>query len=115
MRPIAPLVSADATIEAALKSCSVACKEAVAYYLSAEEAAQSEFGRCLLRAAAAIDAAAGALNADTDQRSATLAIAAPVCRAAAARCRRGGLDAPLLKAAAACERAATICERRLST
>jgi hypothetical protein len=107
-RPIEPLVSADAATEAALKSCSLACKAMVAHYLSEEEAGRNEFGRCLLRAAAAIDAAA--LDLDSEERSATFAIAAPICRAAAARCRQAGLDPLVLKAAAACERAATICE-----
>jgi hypothetical protein len=41
--------------EAALKSCSLACKAVVAHYLNAEEAGQRELGRWLLRAAAAID------------------------------------------------------------
>jgi len=57
---------------------------------------------------AAIDAAA--FDADPDERSATFAIADPICRAATAQCRGAGLDTLLLKAAAACERAATICE-----
>jgi hypothetical protein len=112
-RPIEPLASADAATDAALKSCSLACKAVVAHYLSEEEAGQSEFGRCLLRAAAAIDAAAAALDADRDERNATFAIAAPICRAATSRCRRAGLDPVVFKAAAACERAATICEGRL--
>ena len=81
------LVSADFATEAALKQCSLACKGVVAFYLSEEEAARSEFGRRLLRAAAAIDAAA------------------------AAQCRRSGFDYRLLKAAVSCERAAAICER----
>jgi hypothetical protein len=112
VRPIEPVVSAGDATEAALRAGSLACKAAVAHYLNEEEARQSEFGRCLLRAAAAIDTAAAALDADSDERSATLAITAPICRAAATRCRQAGLDAPLLKAAAACERAATICESR---
>jgi hypothetical protein len=112
-QPIERLFREDAATEAALKTCSLACKAAVAHYLSEEEAGQSEFGRCLLRAAAAIDAAAAALDADPDERSATFAIAAPICRAAMARCRRTGLDRALLKAAASCERAATICEGSL--
>lgn len=110
--PIERLASADAATEAALKTCSLACKGVVAYYLSDEDAGQTEFGRSLLRAASAIDAAA-ALDDDPDKRRATFAIAAPICHAAAAQCRRAGLDAPLLKAAAACERAAAICEECL--
>jgi hypothetical protein len=110
-RPIEPLVSADAATEAALKACSLACKTVVAYYLSEKEAGQSAFGRSLLRAAAAIDAAAAALDADPDERGATFAIAAPICHAATAQCRKAGLDPLVLKAAAACERAAAICAR----
>jgi hypothetical protein len=111
-RPTERLVSADAATEAALKTCSLACKAVVAHYLSEEEAGQSEFGRCLLRAAAAIDAAAAALDAAPDERSATFTIAAPICRAAMARCHHAGFDPLMFKAAAACERAATICEGR---
>jgi hypothetical protein len=101
--------------EAALKTCSLACKEVVAVYLSEEEAPRSKFGRCLLRAAAVIDAAAATLDLDVAARRATFEIAAPICRAAAAECRRSGLDDRLLRAAAACERAAAICEQRLLT
>jgi hypothetical protein len=111
--PIERLISADATTEAALKTCSLSCKGVVAHYLSDEDAGETQFGRSLLRAAAAIDAAAAALDADPDKRRATFAIAAPICHAAAAQCRRAGLDTPLLKAAAACERAAIICEGHL--
>jgi hypothetical protein len=108
--PIGRLVSAAPATEGALKRCSLACKEVVAAYLDEEEAARSEFGRCLLRAAAAIDSAAAALATAVDERRSTLAIAAPICHAAAQQCRRSGLDHRLLRAAAACERAAAICE-----
>ena len=93
---------------AALQTCSLACKEVVAVYLG-EEAAGNEFGRCLLRAAAAIDAAAAALESEPEERRSTFAIAAPICQGAAAQCRRSGFDPRLLRAAAACERAAAIC------
>ena len=109
-RPIEPLVSANAATEAALKTCSLACKAVVAHYLSEEEAGRSEFGRCLLRAAAAIEAAAAALDAGPDERSATFAIAAPICHAAIDRCHHAGFDPLVFKAAAACERAVTICQ-----
>jgi len=105
------LVSADFATEAALKQCSLACKGVVAFYLSEEEAPRSEFGRRLLRAAAAIEAAAAAIDADPQERRSTFAVAAPICRAAAAQCRRSGFDYRLLKAAVSCERAAAICER----
>jgi hypothetical protein len=105
--------SVEQSTETALKKCSLACKEVVAVYLSEEEAPQTEFGRCLLRAAAAIDAAATAIAADADKRSTTFAIAAPLCHAAAEQCRRSGLDPRLLRTAAACERAAAICAHHL--
>jgi hypothetical protein len=104
-----PIADAGSLNAAALKTCSLACKEVVALYLSEEEAARSEFGRCLLRAAAAIDAAAAATDAEPKERCSTFAIATPICRAAAAQCRQSGLDPRLLRAAAACERAALIC------
>jgi hypothetical protein len=65
----------------------------------------------LLRAAAAIDAAAAATASEAERRS-TFAIAAPICHAAAEQCRRSGLDPRLLRAAAACERAAAICDHQ---
>jgi hypothetical protein len=105
------LVAADLATEAALKQCSLACKGVVAFYLSEEEAARSEFGRRLLRAAAAIEAAAAAVYTDTQERRSTFAVAAPICREAALACRRSGFDFRLLKAAASCERAAAICDR----
>ena len=110
--PHNPLVGADAVTQAALKRCSLACKGVVAFYLDEEEAAHNAFGRRLLQAAAAIDAAAAALDADPDERCSTFAVAAPICRAAAMQCRQSGFDPRLLRAAAACERAAAICERR---
>jgi hypothetical protein len=114
MRPSSEqLLSADLAADAALKQCSIACKGVVAFYLSDDEAAHNEFGRCLLRAAAAIDAAAAALDTeDPDERRSTFAIVAPICHAAAAECRRSGFDLRLLKVAASCERAAAICESR---
>ena len=101
--------STEQSTETALKKCSLACKEVVALYLSEEEAPQTEFGRCLLRAAAAIDAAATAIAADADKRGTTFAVAAPLRHAAAEQCRRSGLDPRLLRTAAACERVAGIC------
>src|SRR5437763_16077812 len=98
--------STEQTTETALKKCSLACKEVVALYLSEEEAPQTEFGRCLLRAAAAIDAAATAIAANADKRSTTFAIAAPLCHAAAEQCRRSRLAPRLHRTAAACARAA---------
>jgi hypothetical protein len=109
-KPIDRLVSANQATGAALKKCSLACREAVAYYLSEEEAARNEFGRRVLEAAAAIDAAAAAAEAGQAERGSTFAIAAPICRAVAEQCRRSGFDPPLLRAAAACERAAILCE-----
>jgi hypothetical protein len=110
-RSLDRLVPADLATQAALKQCSLACKGVVAFYLSEQEATRSEFGRRLLRAAAAIDAAAAAVDADLKERRSTFGVAAPICRDAAAQCRRSGFDYRLLKAAASCERAAAICER----
>ena len=56
--PIEPQLLTGTATEAALKTCSLACKAVVAHYLNDDEAGESEFGRCLLRAAAAIEAAA---------------------------------------------------------
>jgi hypothetical protein len=110
-----PLSSTGEVVESALKTCSLVCREAVALYLSEDEARGNEFGRRMLRAAAAIDAAAASIRAGDEKRHSTLEIAARICREAAEKCRRSGFDPPLLRAAAACERAAAICETRLST
>src|SRR5439155_26515445 len=109
-KPSEQPMSAEQSTETALKKCSLACKEVVALYLSEEEAPQTEFGRCLLRAAAAIDAAATAIAANADKRSTTFAIAAPLCHAAADQCRRPALDPGLLRTAAACELPAARCD-----
>jgi len=104
------LLSADVAARAVLQQCALTCKGVVAFYLSDAEAPHNQFGRCLLRAASAIDAAATALDSDRAERRSTFAIVAPICHAAAAECRRSGFDLRLLRAAASCERAAAICE-----
>jgi hypothetical protein len=106
------VAAADVFVDSALRTCALTCKEVVALYLSDDEAPRSDFGRRLLKAAAAIDAAAAATNAGEGERHATFEIVAPICRAAADACRRAGLDPAVLRAAAACERAAGICQDR---
>jgi hypothetical protein len=102
------LSSTGEAVESALKTCSLACREAVALYLSEDEAPANDFGRCMLRAAAAIDAAAASIHAGEAKRHATFEIASGVGREAALECRRSGFDPPLLRAAVACERAGAI-------
>jgi hypothetical protein len=48
-----------------------------------------------------------------ERRKAALEIAAKLCYSAAEECRRHGFDEPLLHAADACERAATLCKNAL--
>jgi hypothetical protein len=112
---VGQLSSTGEAVESALKTCSLACREAVALYLSEDEAPGNEFGRRMLRAAAAIDAAAASIHTGEDTRHATFAIAARVCREAALECRRSGFDPPLLRAAVACERAGAILVRPQSS
>jgi hypothetical protein len=106
------LLSTGEVVESALNTCSLVCRETVALYLTEDEARSNDFGRRMLQAAAAINAAAAATHAGEDKRRATFEIASRLCREAAAKCRRSGFDPPLLRAAAACERAAAICEWR---
>ena len=105
------LSSTSASVESALRACSVACRAVVALYLSEDDAPGNEFGRRMLQAAAAIDAAAASIDSGEAERHAAFRIAACMCRKGAEECRRSGFDPPLLRAAAACERAAAICER----
>jgi hypothetical protein len=107
---VVQLSSTDEVVESALKTCSLTCREAVALYLSEDDAPGNEFGRRMLQAAAAIDAAAAAIHAGEETRHATFEIAGGICREAAEECRRSGLDPALLRAAAACERAAAVFE-----
>jgi hypothetical protein len=109
---VGQLLSTGEVVESALKTCSLVCRDTVALYLSEDEAPSNDFGRRMLRASAAINAAAASVHAGDDKRRATFEIASRLCREAAAKCRRSGFDPPLLRAAAACERAAAICEWR---
>jgi hypothetical protein len=61
--------------------------------------------RELLPAIATIRTAVDLLDDQSSRRELALHLAEDVCRHAAARCRRYGLDQSLLRCAAACERA----------
>jgi hypothetical protein len=97
-----------------LERCATICKETIAAYLQPAQASENTFGQALLAAIAAVEtAAAHDTSSPPDHCSASLEIASELCRAAAQECRRHGFDEPLLRAADACERAATICEDAL--
>jgi hypothetical protein len=94
-----------------LRRCAEVCEQAVAAYLDPAQASRNEFGRALLAAVAAMEAAAVHDAARDEQREAALEIAATVSRTAAEASRRCGLDELLLHAAAACDHAAALCEQ----
>jgi hypothetical protein len=97
-----------------LESCTTICRHALAAYLNPAQARESAFGQTLLSAIAAMQTAVSHDTESTpERRRSALQIAAKVCHAAAGECRHHGLDVPLLRAADACERAATLCENAL--
>jgi hypothetical protein len=97
----------------ALERCATTCKETLALYLDPSEAAESEFGRTLLAAIAALRTAAAHEPSPAPKRRAALELARSLCETAAAESRRHGLDEPLLRAASSCEHAAALCQDAL--
>jgi len=95
-----------------LAACADTCARALQTY-SDDGEASGEFGGALRAAIAAM--AMVAERGDADLSSGLLIAARSVCRDAATTCRRHGLDETLLRAAAACERAATIFDHARST
>jgi len=98
----------------ALERCAETCKDTLALYLDATEASESQFGQTLLAAIAALETAAAHENSPPPKRHAALQLASSLCQTAAATSRKHGLDEPLLRAAAAaCDRAAQLCQNAL--
>ncbi len=97
----------------ALERCADTCRDTLALYLDPAEAAASPFGQTLLATIAALRTAAAHEDSPAPKRSAALELARSLCQAAAAESRKHGLDEPLLRAADACERAATLCHHAL--
>ncbi len=97
-----------------LESCITICSETLSAYLDPAEAGENAFGQTLLSAIAAMQTAVSHdSDSPAERRFAALEIAAKLCHSAAEQCRRHGLDEQLLRAAAACEGAATLCENAL--
>jgi hypothetical protein len=86
------------------------CKQTIPAYLTPAEAETSEFARSLRAAVAAMEAVSSPTRTPAE-RDAALASAAARCRAAADACRRDGFDLALLRAGAACDEAALLCDR----
>jgi hypothetical protein len=97
-----------------LEHCITLCRNTVSAYLEPAEARENTFGQTLLSAIAAMQTAvAHDTDSTPERRKAALEIAAKLCYSAAEECRRHGFDEPLLRAADACERAATHCKNAL--
>ena len=97
----------------ALERCANTCRDTLALYLDPAEAVASPFGRTLLAAIAALRTAAAHESSPAPKRGAALELAHSLCQTAAATSRKHGLGEPLLRAADACERAATLCQHAL--
>jgi hypothetical protein len=78
------------------------------------EAIRSDFTRSLATAAAALRAAAVETELPDGEPAGAFARARDRCREAAIAARAAGLDVDTLRCAAACERAALLCERALA-
>lgn len=88
-----------------LRHSAASCEEAVRLYLSRFDlAVEHQLFRELIPAIATLRTAADLLQ-DDRRRELVLRLAHEACRRAAIECRRYGLDEPLLRCAAACDRA----------
>lgn len=88
-----------------LRHCAASCEEALHVYVSRFGLrAEHQLFRELLPAIATVKTAADLLD-DDRSRELVLPLAHEACRRAAIECRRYGLDEPLLRCAAACDRA----------
>jgi hypothetical protein len=97
-----------------LHHCAKTCEEAMHAYVSRFGLrVEHHLFRELIPAIATIDTAADLLD-DDRRRELVLRLAHDACRRAAAECRRYGLDEPLLRCAAACDRAVSEIELLLT-
>lgn len=87
-----------------LSQCAESCERAFAEYVAQVGSTHELFGE-LLRAIATVRTAADLLDREDPRRDLALRLADDACASAAARCRRYGLDEPLLRCAVACDRA----------
>jgi hypothetical protein len=88
-----------------LRNCANSCEEAMHVYASRFGGrTEDRLFRELIPAIATINTAADLLD-DDRRRALVLRLAHDACRRAAVECRRYGLDEPLLRCAAACDRA----------
>src|SRR5215212_3303850 len=88
-----------------LRQCAATCEEAVGAYVARFGLrAEHQLFRELIPAIASLKTAADLLG-DDRSRELVLRLAHQACGRAAIECRRHGLDEPLLRCAAACERA----------
>jgi hypothetical protein len=90
-----------------LLECAESCERALADY--AKQVGMlvgHELSGDLLRAIATVRTTVDLLDEEDSRRELAFRLTADACRAAAARCRRGGLDESLLRCAVACDRSA---------
>ena len=107
-------LTVSSLLAAALSRCAAICEQTLEAYVAADPGlAGSPFGRALMAAVAALQTAAEAEERDWVRRETTLAVAAVLAEDAAVLLRGHGLDERLLRCAAACERAACLCENAL--
>jgi hypothetical protein len=89
-----------------LVQCADSCERALADYRTrVGMGVEHELFRDLLRAIGTVRTTVDLLDKEDPRRELAFRLTAEACAAAAVRCRRSGLDEPLLRCAAACDRA----------
>lgn len=96
--------------------CAESCERALSLYANEVGMVRGDalFG-CLLRAIATVRTAVELLEGRDSRRELAMRLTVDACRTAAARCRRAGFEASLLRCAVACDRAADEAEFMLTS
>ena len=99
-----------------LSQCAQSCERAlIDYATQVAGVGGSALLGYLLRAIAVVRTTLDLLDLEDSRRELALRLTVEACSAAAAHCRRAGLDEPLLRCAVACERAADEAELVLTS
>jgi hypothetical protein len=97
---------ASSPVGQVLRQCAASCEHALKEWASGFDLSDGhQLFHELLPAIAAIRTTVDLLGEEGPRRDVALHLAHAACERAAAECRRYGLDAPLLRCAAACDRA----------
>lgn len=98
--------------------CAESCERALNQYASDIGMAEGQrlpLFACLVRAIATVRTAVDLFGDEASRLQLALRLTVEACREAAARCRQAGFEAPLLRCAVACDRAADEAEFMLTS